>query len=70
METDVTEDAPTPDELLRECAREPIRVPGAIQPHGALLAVGGDGRITRASRNLDRYAGVAAAEALGRRCPR
>ena len=65
MEPESTDDAP-PDELLRECAREPIRVPGAIQPHGALLAFGGDGRVTRASRNLDRYAGVAAEAVLGR----
>ncbi|MFW3171336.1 SpoIIE family protein phosphatase [Geodermatophilus sp. CPCC 206100] len=28
-----------PDEALARCADEPIAVPGAIQPHGALLAV-------------------------------
>src|SRR3954447_240735 len=27
------------EEALRRCADEPIAVPGAIQPHGALLAV-------------------------------
>src|SRR3712207_6448412 len=27
------------DDALRRCADEPIAVPGAIQPHGALLAV-------------------------------
>ena len=29
-----------------DCASEPIRVPGAIQPHGWLLSVdGGDGSV-------------------------
>src|ERR687885_1078356 len=33
-------DVPGVDEdALRRCADEPIAVPGAIQPHGALLAV-------------------------------
>lgn len=27
------------NELLQNCADEPIRIPGAIQPHGALLTV-------------------------------
>jgi light-regulated signal transduction histidine kinase (bacteriophytochrome) len=27
------------DDALQRCADEPIAVPGAIQPHGALLAV-------------------------------
>jgi GAF domain-containing protein len=31
--------APELDEALARCADEPIAVPGAIQPHGALLAV-------------------------------
>ena len=30
---------PVDDEVLARCADEPIAVPGAIQPHGALLAV-------------------------------
>ena len=35
------------------CEREPIHIPGAIQPHGALLAVLADSRIiTHASANL------------------
>ena len=31
----------TPDEIsrLKECAVEPIHIPGSIQPHGALIAV-------------------------------
>ena len=27
------------DEALRRCADEPIAIPGAVQPHGVLLAV-------------------------------
>ncbi len=30
---------PVDDEALRRCAEEPIAIPGAVQPHGALLAV-------------------------------
>ncbi|MFH5803065.1 ATP-binding protein [Alienimonas sp. DA493] len=52
--------------LMAECASEPIRTPGSIQPHGALLAVDHDLRITRASRNLAEFAGVAAEEAVGK----
>ncbi len=36
---------------LEVCAREPIRVPGAIQPHGVLLALDDELRIVRASSN-------------------
>ncbi|NNJ24297.1 ATP-binding protein [Alienimonas chondri] len=54
------------EELLDECAQEPIRTPGAIQPHGALIAVDRGMRITRASRNLEAFAGVAADAAVGR----
>ncbi|MGY1753857.1 SpoIIE family protein phosphatase [Blastococcus sp. SYSU D01042] len=31
--------SPADDEVLQRCADEPIAVPGAVQPHGALLAV-------------------------------
>lgn len=31
--------SPVDDEALRRCADEPIAVPGAVQPHGVLLAV-------------------------------
>jgi len=35
------------------CAQEPIHIPGAIQPHGALLAALVDSRlVTHASANL------------------
>lgn len=34
----MTEDVPAPGLGLEHCAREPIHTPGAIQPHGCLLA--------------------------------
>jgi len=55
--------APSADALL--CAQEPIHIPGAIQPHGAFLASGLDGRIAHASDNLAAFLGVPAAAALG-----
>ena len=37
---------------LDSCAQEPIRIPGGIQPHGALLVVAPDGTsIRQASAN-------------------
>ena len=35
----MTSSAAVPDEALLRCADEPIAIPGAIQPHGVLLAV-------------------------------
>ncbi|MFJ3487906.1 ATP-binding protein [Pseudomonas sp. NPDC090202] len=40
------------DDLLQNCADEPIRIPGAIQPHGVLLIVDeSDWTVTQASAN-------------------
>ncbi|MFL6578923.1 MAG: ATP-binding protein [Povalibacter sp.] len=36
---------------LEACAREPIRVPGSIQPHGALIVCNDELQITQASAN-------------------
>ncbi len=48
------------------CAAEPIHIPGAIQPHGALIVVAVDGwRITHASENLAQFLDVDARAALG-----
>jgi two-component system, chemotaxis family, sensor kinase Cph1 len=50
---------------LEACAREPIRVPGAIQPHGALFVLRPhDQVVVQASANLSDYLGDAVA--LGR----
>jgi PAS domain S-box-containing protein len=52
---------------LSECAREPIHIPNAIQPHGALLVASLDGsRITHASANLHEFLEVRAADVLGK----
>src|SRR5690606_20866525 len=40
---------PEPELDLTACEREPIRIPGSIQPHGLLLAVGPDGVVRAAS---------------------
>jgi diguanylate cyclase (GGDEF)-like protein len=49
------------------CATEPIHVPGAIQPHGALLAVLIDSRlVSHASANLGSILGRPAEAVLGR----
>jgi len=49
------------------CERESIHTPGAIQPHGAVLATTADGRlITHASANLAAILGRPAEDVLGR----
>jgi diguanylate cyclase (GGDEF)-like protein len=51
---------------LDECAREPIHIPGAIQPHGALLAIReSDSTIVQVSANLEAVFGISPADALG-----
>ena len=42
---------------LTTCDTEPIHVPGAIQPHGVLLAVDGDQRVVTASHNTSSMLG-------------
>ena len=63
-DTDVT--AHTAPSDVSVCEREQIHIPGAIQPHGAMLAVLADGwLVTHASANLDSLIGRAAATVLG-----
>jgi PAS domain S-box-containing protein len=60
-----------PDVDLSACAREPIQIPGAIQPHGALLVASLDGStVTHASANLGKVLGIVPSKALGRRLDR
>jgi light-regulated signal transduction histidine kinase (bacteriophytochrome) len=55
---------------LGNCEREPIHVPGSIQPRGVLLAVDEpDLVVVQASENLADLAGVDWRAALGRRLP-
>ncbi len=52
---------------LTNCDKEPIHIPGQIQPHGVLLAITKDDEhtIVQASRNTMTLFGVAAEELLG-----
>jgi len=53
---------------LEACAREPIHIPGAIQPHGALLACDQKSFIViSASANAEHFLGLAPAQLAGRR---
>ena len=50
-----------------DCAREAIHLPGAVQPHGALIAISaGSGRVSHASTSLQKVLGVEACDAIGR----
>ena len=51
---------------LAECVREPIRTPGTIQPHGALLGIDDSGQIALASENCADILGMDAAALLTR----
>ncbi|PWE42715.1 ATP-binding protein [Pseudomonas prosekii] len=54
------------DELLNNCSDEPIRTPGAIQPHGVLLTLSEpDLRIVQISANVQDLLGRAAQEMVG-----
>ncbi|MBM7807884.1 light-regulated signal transduction histidine kinase (bacteriophytochrome) [Geodermatophilus bullaregiensis] len=75
VEPDVTADlapdvawlAPGTPVDLDNCAREPIHVPGSIQPRGVLLAVSEpDLVVVQASENLAELTGVGWSDALGR----
>lgn len=51
---------------LSQCEAEPIHIPGAIQPHGCLLALHGPAlRITQASANCQSWLGLAPDALLG-----
>lgn len=51
---------------LAECAREPIHIPGAVQPNGVLIAVSDpELRITQISASVENVVGRAASSLLG-----
>jgi len=61
--------APTRLELS-SCDREPIHIPGSIQPHGALLAFApATGMVLTGSRNLKRWFAVGSLPPQGRSLP-
>ncbi|WP_347557009.1 ATP-binding protein [Robbsia sp. KACC 23696] len=47
------------------CAKEPIHVPGAIQPHGYLATLDAQGRVAQVSANIDRWCGHAPDRLIG-----
>ena len=50
-----------------DCADEPIRIPGSVQPHGVLLAVDEpEHRVVMASANVAEHLGLEVRELLGR----
>ncbi|HEV7281823.1 MAG TPA: ATP-binding protein [Pirellulaceae bacterium] len=52
---------------LTNCDREPIQIPGAIQPHGVLLAFDPASlRLAYVSENFGALAGIAASQLIGR----
>lgn len=52
---------------LADCASEPIRIPGAIQPHGLLLALRGEQLcIEQISANCETVLGLKSSQLLGR----
>lgn len=52
---------------LSDCAREPIHIPGAIQPHGCLFSVNRYSLlIQQVSANAESFLGLAPASVLGR----
>jgi light-regulated signal transduction histidine kinase (bacteriophytochrome) len=52
---------------LSTCAREPIHIPGSIQPHGVLFALAaGDLTVTQVSANVEQFIGRTAEATLGR----
>ena len=54
---------------LTNCEKEPIHIPGYIQPHGVLLAINpiDDYRIAQCDRNTDQFLGISAEALLGQR---
>jgi light-regulated signal transduction histidine kinase (bacteriophytochrome)/CheY-like chemotaxis protein len=58
---------PTADAVdLTNCDREPIHLPGLIQPFGFLVAATADWMVARVSGNVGAFAGHEPAEVLGR----
>ena len=51
---------------LNDCEREPIHIPGAIQPFGLLLALDGEMNVTQVSENVSDHLSSSVDEVLGR----
>ncbi|MGO4352760.1 hypothetical protein AB4Z25_12650 [Rhizobium sp. RAF36] len=42
---------------LSNCDREPIHIPGSIQPHGAMIVLNEQGMVSFVSKNIDEFLG-------------
>src|SRR5438270_7484697 len=51
---------------LTDCDREPIHIPGMIQPFGVLLALDSEMRVVQVSENVGDHLSMGAQDALGR----
>ncbi|SAK83089.1 sensory box histidine kinase [Caballeronia hypogeia] len=57
----------TPNATIQaECAREPIHIPGGIQPHGVFFGVDAHCHILQVSANVEQFAHLAPQACLGR----
>ncbi|MCH2547654.1 MAG: ATP-binding protein [Alphaproteobacteria bacterium] len=55
------------EDALAECAREPIHIPGSIQPHGVMIVCDSSNyTIQQVSENLQSFFGVEAQTAIGK----
>nr|WP_051180577.1 ATP-binding protein [Caballeronia insecticola] len=64
--TDITDRDSLDASASAECAREPIHIPGGIQPHGVLFSVDAHCHILQVSGNVAQFARVDAQACLGR----
>jgi light-regulated signal transduction histidine kinase (bacteriophytochrome) len=58
---------PYPQVDLTNCDREPIHIPGSIQPIGFLIALSSDWIVARVSRNIGDFFDAAPDDLIGRR---
>ncbi|KND59102.1 Phytochrome, two-component sensor histidine kinase [Candidatus Burkholderia verschuerenii] len=69
MDKTSTDDITAPTALdasaFAECAREPIHIPGGIQPHGVLISVDEQGCVVQISANIEEFARLAPDTCLG-----
>ena len=51
---------------LNDCDREPIQIPGTVQPFGVLFALDEEMKVTQVSENVSDHLSLRVDEALGR----
>ena len=51
---------------LNECDREPIQIPGTVQPFGVLFALDEEMKVTQVSENVSDHLSLGVDEALDR----